>query len=164
MRQSFAKSIALGGVTAALAVMIICLGGLIPGATYVCPMLCTLLLSFILHLCGGKISWAWYGAVAILSILLGLDKEAAAIFLCVGYYPILKPKLDKLPVALLWKVILFNAVISGMYWALIQLFGMERLAVEFQELGTIFLIVFLVLGNLTFILLDVVLKCLAKKF
>ncbi|MBQ9169049.1 MAG: hypothetical protein IJX67_11690 [Oscillospiraceae bacterium] len=164
MRNSAAKCIALGGMTAALAVVIMCLGGLIPVATYVCPMLCTLLLSFVLHLCGTRISWAWYGAVTILSLLLGPDKEASAIFLCLGYYPILKPKLDKLRLAVLWKLILFNTVIGVMYWILVRLFGMEQLAAEFQELGMILLIILLILGNLTFILLDVVLKRLARKF
>ena len=151
-------------MTAALAVVIMCLGGLIPAATYICPMLCTLLLSFVLHLCGTRISWAWYGAVTILCLLLGPDKEASAIFLCLGYYPILKPKLDKLWLAVLWKLILFNTVIGAMYWILIHLFGMEQLAAEFQELGMILFIILLILGNLTFILLDVVLKRLARKF
>ena len=32
-----AKNMALGGVMAALAVVIMCMGGLIPLATYVCP-------------------------------------------------------------------------------------------------------------------------------
>ena len=84
MRNGSAKAIALGGVTAALGLVIMCMGGLIPVATYVCPMLCAIILSFILHLCGSRIAGAWYGVVAILSILLGPDKEAAAIFLALG--------------------------------------------------------------------------------
>ena len=45
MGRNGAKSVALGGVMAALAVVIMCMGGIIPLATYVCPMLCAVLLA-----------------------------------------------------------------------------------------------------------------------
>ena len=154
-------AIALGGVTAALAVVIMCLGGLIPLATFVCPVLCILLLEFIFRQCGKRIGWAWYGAVAMLSMLMGPDKEAAALFFFVGYYPLIKPKLERLPLSWLWKLLIFNIAILVMYYVLINLFGMAALASEFQEMGTILLIITLALGNLTFVLLD---RVLEKKF
>ena len=80
MGRNGAKSVALGGVMAALAVVIMCMGGIIPLATYVCPMLCAVLLAAVLRLTGRRIGWAWYGAVSLLSLLLGPDKEAAAVF------------------------------------------------------------------------------------
>ena len=164
MRNKTAKAISLGGVSAALALVIMCMGGLIPVATYICPILCTLILEFVLQLCGTRIAWAWYGAVAILSVLLGPDKEAAAIFLCLGYYPILKLKFDKLRMALLWKLLLFNSVICLTYWILMRFLGMEQVATEFEELGTVFLVILLALGNLTFFFLDKLLKRLNQKF
>ena len=54
----------------------------------------------------------------------------------------------------LWKAILFNVAILLMYWLLINLFGMAALAAEFREMGTLLLVVTLVLGNVTFFLLD----------
>ena len=48
------RSTALGGVMAALAVVIMCLGGMIPLATFVCPVLCMLLLQFVFRLCGRR--------------------------------------------------------------------------------------------------------------
>ena len=155
------RSTALGGVTAALAVVIMCLGGLIPLATFVCPMLCILLLQAVAGMCGARMGWAWYGAVAILSLLMGPDKEGAALFLFLGFYPLVKPKLEKLPLPWLWKGILFNAAILLMYTVLIHLFGMAALASEFQQMGTVLLIVTLILGNVTFFLLD---KILSRKF
>lgn len=149
---------ALGGILAALAVVIMSMGGLIPVATYVCPMLCMLLLSAVVQLCGRRVAWAWYGAVAILGLLMGPDKEAAAVFAVLGYYPVLKPKMDRLPVKWLWKGLLFNAAILAMYWVLIHLFGMAQIAGEFRELGNVMLIVMLLLGNLIFFLLDRVLS------
>lgn len=145
---------ALGGVMAALAVVIMCMGGLIPVATYVCPMLCMFLLQLVLRVCGSRVAWAWYGAVAILGLLMGPDKEAAAVFAFLGYYPILKPKMDRLPVRWLWKGILFNTAMLVMYWLLINLFGMTQVTEDFSELGTVMLVVMLLMGNLVFFLMD----------
>lgn len=153
-RRNSAAHIALGGVFAALAVVIMALGGMIPVATFICPMLCMMLLAVVLSKCGERIAWAWYGAVAILSALLGPDKEAAAVFVALGYYPILKPKMDALRLKWLWKGLLFNAVILVMYWLLMHLFGMDQLMAEFEEMGTVMTLVTLVLGNITFFLLD----------
>lgn len=155
--HSQSQKIALGGVLAALAVVIMCLGTLIPLATYVCPMLCCLMLKMILSRCGKGISWAWYGAVAILSLLMSPDKEAAAVFVFLGYYPIVKPKLDAMKLGFILKALLFNGSVCILYWLLIHLFGMAQLGEEFQEMGTVMLIVTLVLGNVTFFLLDRVL-------
>ena len=149
---------ALGGVMAALAVVIMSLGGLITLATYICPMLCILLLKTVLQICGSRIALAWYGAVSILSLLLGPDKEAAAVFVFLGYYPIVKPKLDAAKLSWPWTGLLFNASVLAMYWLLIHLFGMAQVAAEFRELGTAMLIVTLLLGNLCFFLVDRILN------
>ena len=145
---------ALGGVLAALAVVLMCMGGLIPLATYVCPAMCMLILKLVRIRCGSRVAWAWYGAVAILGLLMGPDKEAAAVFVFLGYYPIVKPKLDGLKLKWLWKGLLFNASVLILYWLLLHLFGMEQLVSEFEEIGTVLTVVTLLLGNLTFFLLD----------
>ena len=145
---------ALGGVLAALAVVIMSLGTLIPVATYVCPMLCALTLQMVLRICGRRTAWAWYGAVAILAILLAPDKEAAAVFTAIGYYPIVKPSLDKRKGKWLWKALLFNTSILILYWLLMHLFGMDQILSEFSEMGTVMTMLLLVLGNITFFLLD----------
>ncbi len=157
MRTGTAKQTAFGGMMAALAMVIMNLGGLIPVATFVCPMLCMLLLAFVTKMCGSRMGWAWYGAVAILSVLLAPDKEAAAVFSFLGFYPIVTPRLDRARLGAALKLGLFNGLILAMYWLLIHLFGMDQVAKEYQELGTVLTIVMLVLGNVTFFLLDRVL-------
>ena len=152
---------ALGGILAALAVVIMSMGTLIPVATYVCPMLCAIVLQLILKICGEKTAWAWYGAVSILSLLMAPDKEAAAVFLALGYYPILKPKFDRKKGKLLWKLVFFNAVTLLTYWMLMHVFGFDRIAAEFSEMGILLTAVMLLLGNITFFLLD---KLLERKF
>lgn len=158
MKRNQARVIALGGMMAALAVVIMSLGGLIPVATFVCPMLCMMILAFVSRMCGNRIGWAWYGAVAFLSLLLGPDKEAAAVFLFLGYYPLVKPRLDGRKFGILWKLLLFDVCILLMYWLLINLFGMAQVAQEYRELGTVMTAVMLLLGNVTFFLLDKVLS------
>ena len=157
------KAMAMGGVFAALAVVIMNLGGLIPVATYVCPALCIILLNVVLLRCGRRIAWAWYGAVAILSLILGPDKEAAAVFVFLGYYPIIKPQMDRLRLSWLWKLLYFNATVLALYQILFRLFGMDQLAEEYRQLGTVLTCILLLAGNLCFFLLDRVLSRFGKR-
>ena len=156
-RNNAAKQMALGGMMSAVAVVLMALGGMIPLNTFLCPIWCMMLLRFVLHMCGKRVAWAWYGAVMILSLLLGPDKEAAAIFVALGYYPILKPRLDKLRFGMVLKLALFNVVILTMYGVLIWVLGMDQIASDYAELGTVVTIVMLILGNVTFWMLDIVL-------
>ena len=57
-RNDAPRKMAVGGMLAALAVVLMSLGGLIPMATYVCPMLAMLILQLVLQLCGRRIGWA----------------------------------------------------------------------------------------------------------
>ena len=160
--QSNSRKLALGGMLAAVAVVIMCLGGFIPIATYVCPMLCCVTQFIVFRLCGRRLAWTWYCAVVILSLFFGPDKEAVAVFAFLGYYPILKPRIDTLPAKWLCKGILFNAAILTMYWLLIHLIGMVQLSEEFTELGIVTTAVMLVLGNVIFFMLDKVLDMCEK--
>ena len=156
------RQIAFGGMMAAMALVIMSLGGLIPVATFVCPMLCMLILAFVTKMCGSRIGWAWYGAVAILGLLLGPDKEAAAVFVFLGFYPIVKPWLDKGKMGPVLKLVLFNFQILLMYQLLIHLFGMDALAAEYEAMGRLLTVLMLVLGNITFVMLDKVLSRFSK--
>ena len=149
-----AKRMALGGVTAALAVVVMCLGTLIPVATYMVPMLLCLFLGFLKPMLGVKYGIAWYLTVAILGLLMAPDKEAAALFAFLGYYPLVMPWLDQKLLAILWKILLFNVTILAMYWLLMHVFGMAAIREEFQELGVVMTLATLLLGNVTFFLMD----------
>lgn len=149
-----AGRIAMGGVFAALAIVIMSLGGLIPVATYTSPMLCAVILQLVLLSCGRRIAWAWFGAVAFLSLLLSPDKEAAAVFAALGYYPIIKPWMDGRRAAMLWKLAFFNGSILLLYWLLLHILGLQELNSDFAEFGQWMLGIMLLLGNITFFLLD----------
>ena len=157
MKKTPASQIAFGGMMAALALVIMNMVGLIPIATYVCPSLYMVLLSVVLKLCGKRIGWAWYGAVAILSVLMAPDKEAAMIFAVIGYYPIIKPAFERTKMPNTCKYLYFNVVILLVYWLMINLMGLTEIAKEFAEMGLLFTIVTLLMGNMVFQLLDKIL-------
>ena len=163
MKRNEIRKIALGGLLAAAAVTIMCLGGLIPVATYVCPMLCCLTQFVVLRFCGKRIGWTWFAVVSILSLLLGPDKEAAMVFLAIGYYPLIKPLLDKSKLRLILKLLFFNASVLAAYAVMAWLFGMWDVIAENMEFGLAGLIVILALGNLTFFLLDRLLVIMDRK-
>lgn len=158
MKGNLAKPVALGGVMAALGLVIMCLGGLIPVATFVCPVLCMVILQLVCGHCGKRMGWAWYGTVSILSVLLAPDKEAAAIFVFLGWYPIVKPYMDKWKLSYLWKLIAFNAALALLYWLLLGVFGLKEIAQEYAEFGLISGAIMVLLGNATFVLLDLLLN------
>lgn len=164
MKKTNTKQIALGGLLAAVAVVIMCLGGMIPLATYICPMLCILTQYIVLCCCGKRIAWTWYAAVSILSVLMGPDKEAALVFVLLGYYPMVKPLLEKSKLAPLWKLLLFNVAVILLYGLVLKLLGLDIVAEETEELGTIGLVILLVLGNLVFFLVDRVLAMMERKW
>ena len=128
--------IALGGMLAAASVVIMSVGTIVPVATYAAPVVCMMVGQVVLKLCGSRIAWAWYAAVTILSALLAPDKEAAAVFAVLGYYPILKPKLDGKKAKWLWKALFFNGSILLLYWAALTLLGIRQLDIlQAQHLG-----------------------------
>lgn len=155
---------ALSGVLAALAVVIMCLGGIIPVATYVCPVLCCVLCCIVYLICGKKLAWVWYAAVAVLSLLLGPDKEAAGVYLVLGYYPMVKPILEKSKIAWLWKFLLFQTAVAILYLGLIHLLGVSEVVGKWDVFALVSLIVMLIMGNLVFFLLDRVLGMVQRKF
>lgn len=162
-RKTPASAMALSGVLAATAAVIMGMGTLIPVATYVCPVICMVLMQVVLRLCGGRYAWAWYGCVAILGLLFAPDKEAAVIFCFLGYYPILKPKIDRKKGKSLIKAVYFNTVILAAYALLIYLMGLNEILREFGDMGLVMTILLLLLGNVTFFLLDFSLEMRPKR-
>ena len=158
--RSKAFPVALGGMLAAVAVILMSIGTIIPVATYAAPVVCMLICRIVMKLCGSRIAWAWYGAVAFLSLLMAPDKEAAAVFLVLGYYPIAKLKLDALKGKWLWKALYFNGSILALYWVLMNIIGMQQLLSDFEGMGLAMMALLLILGNATFFLLD---RLLEKK-
>lgn len=156
------QAVALGGILAALAIVVMCLGTLIPFAAYVCPVVCILLQMTVSKKCGKKLAWAWYTAVMILSLLLCPEKESAVLFLLLGYYPIVKPCFDRAFLGVIWKLLYFNAAVILLYVITKYILGIEDTDHLSQVWKTVSTIAILLLGNFTFGLLDKLLTKLTK--
>ena len=151
------KKIALTGMLCALAAVIMMMGGLIPLATFCCPAIAALVLIPIFVECGERLCWGAYIAIAALSLMLCPDKEAAALFVFLGYYPILKWRLEQIrrgALRIIAKLGIFNIAIALAYALLIFLFQMDQLLREYAEMGMALTIACLLLGNISLLLYD----------
>lgn len=159
MKKSASRKLALCGILAALAVVLLLLGGFVPFAVYCCPMLAMLLLVPLMEECSVKLCICWYLAVSLLAMLLTPDKETAFVFVFLGWYPMARRPLGRLPKLprIIGKLLLFNAAVFAMYALMIFLFRMEAVAAEFRTTGLPVLILLLVLANILFLVLDVLL-------
>ena len=151
------RKMALTGMLCALAVVIMMLGGVIPLATFCCPALAGLMLIPVFVECGEKLSWCAYAAIAALSLILCPDKEAALLLAFIGYYPILRWRLDQLRSRLLRvvaKLGVFNLAVLAMYALSILVLQMDQILREYQEMGIALTIACLLVGNITLLLYD----------
>jgi hypothetical protein len=132
------------------------LTGLISIGTYALPALSGILLVAVVIELGTAWAWPVYIAVSVLSLILAADKEAAVLFiLFFGYYPIIKALLEKTGkkyLILILKFIIFNVSIIACYFLSIKVLGVP--VESFTIRGVYLPWVFLLVGNITFILYD----------
>lgn len=146
---------ALCGVSAALGTVLLLLGGLIPGATYCAPLLGMLPLIPCMEEYGRGAALSVYAVTAALAVLLAPDKELACVYLFFGYYPALKPTLDRIaarPLRLAAKLALCTAAALTMYFLLIRVLGLAEVELSGGTLPLRALL--LIMANVTFLLLD----------
>jgi nicotinate phosphoribosyltransferase len=99
-------------------------------------------------------------STAILSLILSPDKESALLYAALGYYPVLKPKLDRLPGfrRLVCKLALYNAAVCASYALMLFVLRMDALRQEFFSEGKWMLLALVLGGNAVFILYDLLLN------
>lgn len=151
------KKIAFCGLLVALSVALMLTGGLIPIATYCAPMASAVLLLPILLEFGKKAAWTAYASVSIITLMLGIDKEAAFFYLFLGYYPIVKWEIERIKnkrLRLPCKLAVFNVSIAAMYLMLGLLMNMTAIVEEFSQMGALLLAAFAVMLNLCLLLYD----------
>lgn len=149
MRQQALKAAACG-VTTALCVVLMLLGTILGLGMYLSPILAGFCLIPIGKKWGAKHQLLVWIAVSLLCLMLVPDAEQNLMFIGLfGWYPALRPKLQRLPPALriLAKVLLFNIIV-------IALEALITLVLVPEHLGPVFAAALLALGNLVFILYD----------
>lgn len=150
--------IAFGGVICGLAIAVLFLSGLFPMLDYTLPAISGILLISMVIEYGYKSALLCYAAVAVLSLLLVPNKEAALLFAgFFGFYPILKGKLEQLkkrPLEWLFKFLIFNAAMLVFVLAASWFLGIEQVLGELGALGYWAYLILFVLGNAVFLLFD----------
>lgn len=151
------RMIAFCGLIVALSVTLMMSGGLIPIATYCVPMFCGVLLLPILLEYGKKTAWTAFAATSLITLFLGIDKEAAFFYLFLGHYPLLKWEIERIQqprLRLPCKLLYFNAAIVLMYVILGFLLNMHALIEEFSQMGVVLLVVFIAVFDVCMLLYD----------
>ena len=165
--RSQARSTALCGLMAALSIVFLMMGSLIPAALYACPILAMAALLPIRERFGRKSALTTYAAVSLLAILLVPDKELALLYAFFGWYVHLQPVLDRLQprsVQILIKLALANLATVTLYSLLVFVFQMQAVIEELEELNALWLAILLLSANCLFVLTDILLHKLARKW
>ena len=158
------RRIAVGGMMTALAVAAMLLGGVIPAATFCCPAIAGLMLLPVVAECGTRFALGAYAAIAALSLILCPDKEAALLFAFVGYYPVVKWRIDGIrrpwPRRAL-KLALLNGAIALMYLLIFFVLRLDQIMADYADMTRWMLVAFVILGNVTLALYDRLLTIMA---
>jgi len=158
-RTELTHQLTLCAMMAAIIVVILALGGMIGVGTYAAPMLACAVLIPVRERCRASYAWACFAAAALLGLLLGADKELDALFLFLGWYPLVQPKLQKLRPALLrWavKLLIFLLDTTVLYALLLYVIGLESVLEDFSH-GFWLNVTAAVIGCILFILGDLLL-------
>ena len=161
------REIALAGMLAALGAVLLCLGTLVPLATYAAPVLASAAVLVAREECRAGPAFGCYVVSAALGLLLAADREAALLYAFLGYYPLLKPKLDALrarPLRAGAKLLLFCAAVGAMYALLIFVFRLEAVVREIAETSPALLAATAALGVVVFFVYDLALERLTTLY
>ena len=107
--------------------------------------------------CGKRMALGAYAAISMLSLILCADKEAALLFAFLGYYPVIKQRLDAMPRKWLRRMVKFmiwNVALGAMYALIFFLLKLDQVMADYQTLNHITLVLLALLGNFTLILYD----------
>jgi hypothetical protein len=157
MKQS--SKCAIGGIVAALSLVMMISVAVIPFLTYALPAAAGVLIIFIVVEIDKKWAFGVYSTVAILGMLLVPEKEVAVMYLALfGYYPIIKAMIEeKLPIVPEWiaKILLFASTMAGSYFLMIKFMGVT--IDETEDFGIMAYPILLGMGTFAFVLYDVAL-------
>ncbi len=157
MKQS--SKCAIGGIVAAVSLVLMISVAIIPFLTYALPAVAGLFIVFVVIEIDKKWAFGVYCTVAILGMLLVPDKEVAVMYLAFfGYYPILKSVIEaRTHVAVGWiiKVLTFAATMAASYYLMIKLMGVT--IDETEEFGMMAYPLLLGMGTVAFIMYDIAL-------
>jgi hypothetical protein len=155
MKQS--SKCAVGGIVAALSLVLMISVAIIPFMTYALPALAGAFIVFVVIEIDKKWAAGVYAAVAILGVFLVPEKEVAVLYLAFfGYYPILKAVIEsKTGTVVGWilKILTFEITMIVSYCLMIKFMGVT--IDEMDEFGVWAIPMLLGLGTFAFIMYDI---------
>ena len=150
--------VALCGMAVAVSVVLMLLGAIIPVAMFIAPAAGGILIGAVAVECGPRWAWTAYGAAGLLGLFVVPDKETALVFVfLLGYYPLVKPRLDRIrpaPLRVGAKLLLCNGAVLLLYGLLYLLFPAGQGSDAFQLAAVALAAVTLAIGNAAFLLFD----------
>ena len=155
------SQIALGGAFSALCFVLMLLTGVIPFAMFALPALAGAMLIAVVVEVGARVAMMVYVSVSLLSAFIIADRMAAILFIFfLGYYPILKAKIEcigprLLEMAVKFAVFNLSAVIA--YQIAMSMFGAREALEQTGVFGRFGPLIILVFGNVVFFIYDVAL-------
>ena len=144
------KRLAACSLVASLSVVVMLLGAVLELGIYAAPLICAVALLPIGQKYGTKYQLLVWAAVSLLSFILVPNPEQNLLFFgFFGWYPIARPKLQRLPKVLrtVVKLLLFNAV-------MIAVEALVMLVLVPEIMGAALLLVFLALMNILLLCFD----------
>ena len=158
MKGRSSWAMAYCGMAAALSVALMLLGAVVPVLMFIAPAAASLLIATVCMECGMKMALTAYGAVSLLSLLFVSDKEVALVFVfLLGYYPLVKPKFERIRPKLLrgvCKLLLCNGALAAMYGLVLLLVPAGSISQELRTTAWIVSLSTLAMGNVAFLLYD----------
>ena len=148
--KNSARAMAVCAIMAALSVVLMLLGAVLELGMYAAPLLAGLCFIPVGQKYGKKYQMMLYAVTGVLCFLFVPNIEENLMFAGLfGWYPILRPSLQKLPKLLRWavKFAIFNVAVVVIEWLVITVLVPETV-------GTVLLWVLLALGNITFLAYD----------
>ncbi len=145
------------GMVAGITVALMLAGSILPIASYAVPMFCSILLVGVMLEYGLRTALTTFAVAAILLVFVGLDREAAFFYLFFGYYPLLRPFLDRIrfhPLRFLCKLVFFNGSMALMLAFLAVVLHMDAVMKEFYEMSPVMTMGFVLLLNISMFLYD----------
>ena len=146
------------GLVAALCVALMLLGAVIPIAMFIAPAVAGFLVATVCVECGMQLALTAYAAVSLLALLFVPDKEVALIFVfLLGYYPLAKPKFERIRPAVLrivCKLLLCNGAVLAMYGLVFLLVPAGSISQELRTTALAVSLATLAMGNVAFVLYD----------
>ncbi len=149
--------IALCSIISALSTVLLLLTSVIPFGTFAVPCMAGLCIIAIVIEYGCKWAFGVFSVASLLSVFLAGDKESVLFFIAIfGHYPIVKglveSKIKSRAVQYMIKLIVFNIGAIASFFA--GTFLLSIPAEEYTLFGIYMPWVFLVIGNIFFILYD----------